>query len=140
MPFLASGREKNEVKLKDFSLVLRDKAKIWFQGLPRDKKSNWDTLKETFLSKYVTDNSLEKLWQKLTYLQQSTIGSYSLYEAQFLKLWAEWEASLSEGERAADFLQKERFWAGLSSVLYEKVRGKFPEHFDKAKQWAKEKD
>ena len=68
MAFLASGQDKNEVKLIAFPLVLRDKAKIWFQGLPRDKKSNWDTLKETFLSKYVINNSLEKLWQKMTYL------------------------------------------------------------------------
>ena len=120
--------------------MLRDKVKIWFQGLPGDKKRDWDTLKEAFLSKYVTINSHEKLWQKVTYLQQSAIGSYALYEAQFLKLWAEWEASLPEGERAPNFLQKERFLAGLSPVLQEKVRGKFLNNFDEAKQWAKEKD
>ena len=92
------------------------------------------------MSKYVTDNSPEKLWQKLTYLQQSTIGSYSLYEAQFLKLWEEWEASLPEGERVPNFLQKERFLAGLSPILQEKVRGKFLENFNKSRQWAKAKD
>ena len=86
MAFLASRWDENEIKLKYFPLVLRDKAQIWFQGLPGDKKSSWDTLKETFLSKYVTDSSPEKLWQKLIYLQQSTIGSYSLYKAWFLKL------------------------------------------------------
>ena len=97
-------------------------------------------LKEAFLSKYVTNNTPEKLWQRLTCLQQDHLGSYSAYEAQFLKLWAEWEASLPEGERAPNFLQKERFLAGLSPVLQEKVRGKFPENFDEAKQWAKAKD
>ena len=34
MAFLASGRDENEVKLRAFSLVLRDEAKVWFQGLP----------------------------------------------------------------------------------------------------------
>ena len=62
MAFLASRRDKKEIKLRSFPLVLRDKAKIWFQGFLGDKKSNWDTLKESFLSKYVTSNSPEKLW------------------------------------------------------------------------------
>ena len=120
--------------------MLKDEAKIWFQGLPVAKKGDWDTLKETFLAKFVTDNSLEKLWQKLTYLQQDAIGSSLAYEAQFLKLWTEWEASLGEGEKAPNCLQKERFLAGLSTILQEKIRGKFPESFDEAKQWAKAKD
>ena len=68
MALLASGRDENEVKFRAFPLVLKDEAKIWFQGLPVAKKGDWSTLKETFLAKYITDNSLEKLWHKLTYL------------------------------------------------------------------------
>ena len=90
--------------------------------------------------KYVTDNTLEKLWQKLTCLQQDNLASYSAYEAQLLKLWGEWEASLSEGERAPSFLQKERFLAGLNPLLQEKVQVEFRETFDKARQWARAKD
>ncbi len=105
MAFLVSGRDDDEVKLRAFPLVLRDEAKTWFQGVPEVKKSDWDTLKETFLSKNANSSSPEKLWQKLTYLQQVTLGSYAIYETQFLKLWNEWEASLLEGERAPDFLQ-----------------------------------
>ena len=73
-------------------------------------------------------------------LQQSTLGSYSSYEARFLTLWAQWEDSLSQGERAPNFLQKERFLAGLSPLLQEKVKGKFPETFEEALQWARLKD
>ena len=76
----------------------------------------------------------------MIYLQQDAIGSYLAYEAQLLKLWAEWDASLPEGEKPPNFLQKERFLVGLSLVLQEKVRGKFPENFDEAKQWAKAKE
>ena len=65
---------------------------------------------------------------------------YSAYKAQFLKLWSKWESSLSEGVRAPKFLQKERFLAGLSLLLQDKVRGKFLENFEEARQWAKLKD
>ena len=89
---------------------------------------------------YVTDNTPKKLWQKLTGLQQDNLASYSAYEAQFLKLWTKWEASLNEGERAPNFLQKERFLAGLNTLLQEKVRAKFPETFEEARQVATAKD
>ena len=96
MAFLVSGRDDDEVKLRDFPLVLREEAKTWFQGLQGIKKSDWDTMKETFLSRYANSSSPEKLWLRLTHLQQVTIGSYAVYETQFLKLWNEWEASLPE--------------------------------------------
>ena len=96
---------------------MRDEAKVWFQGLTAEEKADWVTLKDSFLMKYVTDNNLEKLWQKLTCLQQDNLASYSAYRAQFMKLWTEWEASLDEGERAPNFLQKERFLAGPNPLL-----------------------
>ena len=108
--------------------------------MPGVKKSDWDTLKETFLSRYATSSNPEKLWQKLTHLQQVTIGSYAVYEAQILKLWNEWKASLPEGERAPNFLQKEKFLAGLAPSLQEKVKEKFPEDFEEAMQIARLKD
>ena len=69
MALLAFGRDENKVKLRAFLLVLREEAKLWFQSLPAAKKNDWDTLKEAFLSKYVTDNTPEKLWQRLNCLQ-----------------------------------------------------------------------
>ena len=69
MALLASGHDEDEVKLKAFPLVLKDEAKTWFQGLLMAKKGDWDTLKETFLTKYVNDSSLERLWEKLLQLQ-----------------------------------------------------------------------
>ena len=62
MALLTFGHDENEVKIRAFPLVLKDEAGIWFQGLPVAKKGDWDTLKETFLAKFVTDNSPEKLW------------------------------------------------------------------------------
>ena len=68
MAFLALGQDADEVKFRAFPLVMRDKAKVWFQGLTAEEKADWATLKDSFLIKYVTDNTLEKLWQKLTCL------------------------------------------------------------------------
>ena len=62
MALLASGRQdEDELNLKAFPLVLKDEAKTWFQGLPMAKRGDWDTLKEIFLAKYVTDSSPKRL-------------------------------------------------------------------------------
>ena len=40
MAFLASGRDQDEVKLRAFPLVMRDEAKVWFQGLAVEDKAD----------------------------------------------------------------------------------------------------
>ena len=92
------------------------------------------------MSRYSAGDNPEEMWKRLTTLQQSTLGSYAAYEAQFLKLWNQWVTALREGEMAPNFLKKERFIAGLHPILQQKVRGKFPENFEEAMQWEKLKD
>ncbi|MCO5590744.1 hypothetical protein L7F22_044719 [Adiantum nelumboides] len=140
MAFLVSGRDEEEVKLRAFPLVLKDSAKNWFQNLEPGRKTNWETLKETFLSKYDGLDNPKHLWHRISSLHQATSRTYLTYESQFLRLWAEWEASLAEGERAPNFLKKEKFLAGLFPDLQEKVKGKFPEIFEEALQIARVKD
>ncbi|MCO5560994.1 hypothetical protein L7F22_014614 [Adiantum nelumboides] len=140
MAFLVSGRDEEEVKLRAFPLVLKDSAKNWFQNLEPGRKSNWETSKETFLSKYGGLDNPEHLWHRISSLHQATSRTYLTYESQFLRLWAEWEASLAEGERAPNFLKKEKFLAGLFPDLQEKVKGKFLETFEEALQIARVKD
>ncbi|MCO5549168.1 hypothetical protein L7F22_002635 [Adiantum nelumboides] len=140
MAFLVSGRDEEEVKFRTFPLVLKDSAKHWFQNLEPGRKTNWETMKETFLSKYGGLDNPEHLWHRISSLHQATSRTYLTYESQFLRLWAEWEASLAEGERAPNFLKKEKFLAGLFPDLQEKVKGKFPETFEEALQIARVKD
>ena len=45
MAFLALGQDEDEVKLRDFPLVMRDEAKVWFQGLTAKEKANWPHLR-----------------------------------------------------------------------------------------------
>ncbi|MCO5604759.1 hypothetical protein L7F22_058929 [Adiantum nelumboides] len=140
MAFLVSGREDEEIKLRAFPLVLREEAKVWFQEMDMGKQGNWEALKRAFLLRYSGDNNPEEIWRKLSKLQQASPDSYSEYETQFLELWTQWENSLPEGERAPNFLQKERFLAGLTPILREKVKCKFPESFKEALTWARLKD
>ena len=81
MALLASRQDEDEGNLRAFPLVLKDEAKTWFQGLPMAKRRDWDTLKETFLAKYVNDRSPERLWEKLLELQQDTLALYLAYKA-----------------------------------------------------------
>ncbi|MCO5611532.1 hypothetical protein L7F22_065785 [Adiantum nelumboides] len=140
MAFLVSGRDEEEGERLIGKLVLKDSAKNWFQNLEPGRKTNWETVKETFLSKYGGLDNPEHLWHRISSLHQATSRTYLTYESQFLRLWAEWEASLAEGERAPNFLKKEKFLAGLFSDLQEKVKGKFPETFEEALQIARVKD
>ncbi|MCO5598201.1 hypothetical protein L7F22_052293 [Adiantum nelumboides] len=140
MAFLVSGREDEEIKLRAFPLVLREEAKVWFQDLDMGKQGNWEALKKAFLLRYNGDNNPEEIWRKLSKLQQASPDSYSKYETQFLELWTQWENSLPKGEKAPNFLQKERFLAGLTPILQEKVKCKFPESFKEALTWARLKD
>ncbi|MCO5562699.1 hypothetical protein L7F22_016329 [Adiantum nelumboides] len=140
MAFLVSGREDEEIKLRAFPLVLREEAKVWFQDLDMGKQGNWEALKRAFLLRYSDDNNPEEIWRKLSKLQQVSPDSYLEYETQFLKLWTQWENNIPEGERAPNFLQKERFLAGLTPILREKVKCKFPGSFKEALTWARLKD
>src|SRR5215216_7002158 len=40
------------VKLKLFSISLRDHAKIWFSSLPRNSIDSWNKCKDAFITKY----------------------------------------------------------------------------------------
>ncbi|MCO5554226.1 hypothetical protein L7F22_007754 [Adiantum nelumboides] len=140
MAFLVSGREDEEIKLRAFPLVLCKEAKVWFQDLDVGKQGNWEALKRAFLLRYNVDNNPKEIWRKLSKLLRASPDSYSEYETQFLKLWTQWENSLLEGERAPNFLQKERILVGLTPILGEKVKCKFSESFKGALTWARFKD
>ena len=134
MAFIIAERDNEEVKVRAFPLVLKETAKTWFQGLAADRKNGWERIKEAFLAEYGGRDNPRELWKRISSLQQETLGSYQTYEAQFLKMWTEWEASLPQGERTPDLLQMEKFLEGLLPSLREKVKGKFPKTFQEALQ------
>ncbi|MCO5614979.1 hypothetical protein L7F22_069265 [Adiantum nelumboides] len=60
--------------------------------------------------------------------------------AQFMKLLDKWVATLAIGERAPDFLKRDRFVAGFSPPLKDKVKATFPVTFEAASKVARLKE
>ncbi|MCO5561329.1 hypothetical protein L7F22_014950 [Adiantum nelumboides] len=140
MAFLVSGRDDEATKLRAFPLVLREGAKAWYQTLAPEERRDWETLKTAFIKKFRHQEPLEEIWRQLLELRQTSPNDYRSYEGKFSNLWEKWCASLGEGERAPECLKKDCFLAGLYPILREKVKVKFPDTFEKAMAYAKEKD
>ncbi|MCO5607804.1 hypothetical protein L7F22_062005 [Adiantum nelumboides] len=140
MAFLVSGRDDEATKLRAFPLVLREGAKAWYQTLAPEERRDWETLKTAFIEEFRHQEPPEEIWRQLLELRQTSPNDYKSYEGKFSNLWEKWCASLEEGERAPECLKKDWFLAGLYPILREKVKVKFPDTFEKAMAYAREKD
>ncbi|MCO5552999.1 hypothetical protein L7F22_006519 [Adiantum nelumboides] len=138
--FLVSGRDDESTKLRAFLLVLRESAKAWYQTLAPEERRDWETLKTAFIEEIRHQEPPEELWRQPLELRQTSPNDYRSYEGKFSNLWEKWCASLGEGERAPECLKKDCFLAGLYPILREKVKMKFPDTFEKAMAYAREKD
>ena len=139
MAFLVSGRDVMATKVRAFSLVLREEARTWYQGLGCATTQDWEALKGAFLQRFQHQESPEEVWRKLQELQQASSSDYETYETHFVRLWDKWSASLGEGERAPNCLKKDCFLVGLFPILREKVKSRFPDTFEQAITIAREK-
>ncbi|MCO5572322.1 hypothetical protein L7F22_026075 [Adiantum nelumboides] len=115
MAFLVSGRDDEATKLRAFPLT-------------------------AFIEEFRHLEPPEEIWRQLLELRQTSPNDYRSYEVKFSNLWEKWCASLGEGERASECLKKDCFLAGLYPILREKVKVKFPDTFEKAMAYAREKD
>ncbi|MCO5569836.1 hypothetical protein L7F22_023550 [Adiantum nelumboides] len=140
MAFLVSGRDDEATKLRAFPLILREGAKAWYQTLAPEERRDWETLKTAFIEEFRHQEPLEEIWRQLLELRQTSPNDYRSYEGKFSNLWEKLCASLGEGERAPECLKKDFFLAGLYPILQEKVKVKFPDTFEKAMAYAREKD
>ncbi|MCO5580782.1 hypothetical protein L7F22_034653 [Adiantum nelumboides] len=140
MAFLVSGRDDQATKLRAFPLVLREGAKAWYQTLAPKERRDWETLKTAFIEEFHHQEPPEEIWRQLLELRQTSQNDYKSYEGKFSNLWEKWCASLGEGERAPKCLNKDCFLVGLYPILQEKVKVKFPNTFEKAMAYAREKD
>ena len=114
---LMLGRDGDDIRLILFPLLVKEEAKVWYQGLEIAQRGTWEALRGTFLRRCSRGENPKELWQKLSMLQQSSLKTYSGYEANSLKMWAQWIADFSEGEKVPKFLQEEKFMARLFPLL-----------------------
>ena len=61
LTLLMSGQHQDEIKLKAFSLVLKEEARSWYTTLSMDVKSEWRALKEDFLKRFSPKDTLEEI-------------------------------------------------------------------------------
>ncbi|MCO5547161.1 hypothetical protein L7F22_000604 [Adiantum nelumboides] len=140
MAFLVSGRDDEATKLRAFPLVLREGAKTWYQTLAPKERRDWETLKTAFIEEFRHQEPPEEIWRQLLELHQTSLNDYRSYEGKFSNLWEKWCAPLGKGERAPECLKKDCFLAGLYPILREKVKVKFPDTFENAMAYARDKD
>ena len=74
-----SGVSPEVINLKRFPSSLNDKAKTWFNSLPKNTKATWDEMANKFLTKYFPPSKAAKLRGDLTTFTQ--LESESIYEA-----------------------------------------------------------
>jgi len=67
------------IKLKLFSFSLKDKAKTWFNSLPKNTIAIWDEMASRFLTKYFPPSKAAKLRGDL--ITFTHLESESIYEA-----------------------------------------------------------
>ncbi|MCO5552923.1 hypothetical protein L7F22_006442 [Adiantum nelumboides] len=136
MAHLMAGRDQEEVKLRAFPLVLKGKARVWYDALAPPSKATWPTLYGAFLNKYGQGDTPENLWKQLLQHCQGSLGDYNTYESKFTNLWERWAASLQGQGGAPNFLKRDKFVEGMFPTLKEKVKETFPQTFEEAQEIA----
>ncbi|MCO5581957.1 hypothetical protein L7F22_035846 [Adiantum nelumboides] len=116
MAHLMAGRDQEEVKLRAFPLVLKGEARVWYDALAPPSKATWPTLYGAFLNKYDQGDTPENLWKQLLQHRQGSLGDYNTYESKFTNLWERWAASLQGQGGAPNFLKRDKFVEGTSSI------------------------
>ena len=58
--YLATRHDTKAMQLRAFPLVMKNEAKMWFNGLSDDDKATWVVLKVAFLRHYQRGNTPEE--------------------------------------------------------------------------------
>ncbi|MCO5604261.1 hypothetical protein L7F22_058425 [Adiantum nelumboides] len=103
----------------------------------RSEYAFWTTEEEEWLQAFAI---IEELYPGYTVVSIQESEQMRRFEdgfhAKFTDLWDKWVATLAIGERALDFLKRDRFVAGLCPPLKDKVKARFPVTFEVAREVA----
>ncbi|KAI5076951.1 hypothetical protein GOP47_0009016 [Adiantum capillus-veneris] len=102
----------DEAKLRTLPLVLRGKAKAWFDGLEDAYKQNWIGFREHFLQRYQKAVSASEPDAKLKGLRQELSASFDAFVDRFEAYWGDFVAAIQATN--AGYFKRERF---LSSCI-----------------------
>ncbi|MCO5591417.1 hypothetical protein L7F22_045400 [Adiantum nelumboides] len=131
------GRDDDVSSLRLFPLLLKAEARTWCNTLLPTVRADWGGLRMAFMQRFEAWETSEKLWERLCELKLVNVFEYGEYELPFMDLWDKWVATLAIGERAPDFLKRDRFVAGLCPPLKDKVKARFRVTFEAAREVAR---
>ncbi|KAI5062657.1 hypothetical protein GOP47_0023196 [Adiantum capillus-veneris] len=127
----------DEAKLQNLPLVLRGKAKVWFDGLEEVHKQNWLGFREQFLQSYRKVVSASEADAKIKGLQQDVSANFDAFVDKFEAYWGDLAAATQATN--AEYLKLERFLSCLHPYVRERVHYEDPSTYDKAIRIAKAK-
>ncbi|MCO5561116.1 hypothetical protein L7F22_014737 [Adiantum nelumboides] len=85
---LVTGRDDDATRLRVFSLLMKSKAKAWFNTLLLANRGDWAGLRVLFLAKFGGGGETsESLWGKVCELRQGSLFEYNVYELHYVELW-----------------------------------------------------
>ncbi|KAI5074958.1 hypothetical protein GOP47_0010919 [Adiantum capillus-veneris] len=127
----------DEAKLQTLPLVLRGKAKVWFDGLEEVHKQNWLGFCEQFLQRYRKVMSALEADAKIKGLQQDVSVNFDAFVDKFEAYWGDLTAATQATN--AGYLKLERFLSCLHPYVRERVDYEDPSTYDEAVRVARAK-
>ncbi|KAI5057846.1 hypothetical protein GOP47_0027861 [Adiantum capillus-veneris] len=127
----------DEAKLQTLPLVLRGKAKVWFDGLEEVHKQDWIGFRERFLQRYRKVVSASEADAKIKGLQQDVSVNFDAFVDKFEAYWGDLAAATQETN--AGYLKLERFLSCLHPYVRERVDYEDPRTYDEAVRVARAK-
>lgn len=120
----------DDAKAQALSLVIRGKAKAWYDGLEAEIRMNWNPFKASFLHRFRKEVSPATADAKLRNLKQDVMGDFDHFLTQFEEWWAELTTAtqLANGE----YFKLDKFLGCLYPKVREKVDLEGPENYNDA--------
>ncbi|MCO5557957.1 hypothetical protein L7F22_011531 [Adiantum nelumboides] len=116
---LEIGLSEHEGVQQVFPLLVRGKAKRWFDGLHDEVKTDRGALEKAFRHKYVLDTQPHEVKNKLDGMKQRLDGDFKSFEWEFEALWQKLlEVTATHSN---EYLKLSKFMACLHEDVRDKV-------------------
>ncbi|KAI5079029.1 hypothetical protein GOP47_0006700 [Adiantum capillus-veneris] len=115
---LESGLSREEGVVQAFPLLIRGKAKVWYESLQAEEKLDWGTLEAAFQSRYVVNPKWSEVKQMMDDLKHSLDGDFRAFVWEFKAIWSKLVKVIAVEND--DFLKLTKFM----DCLHVKVRDK----------------
>ncbi|KAI5061750.1 hypothetical protein GOP47_0024255 [Adiantum capillus-veneris] len=115
---LESDLSREEGVAQAFSLLVRGKAKVWYESLQVEENLDWATLEVAFRRRYVANPQWSEVKQMMDNLKQILDGDFRAFVWEFEAIWSKlFKVTAVEN---ANFLKMTKF----VDCLHVKVRDK----------------